>query len=115
MNLPLFCINLALAMFLLGVTTGSVNNAILWSVELKDRSFARALLNFGSYVLGRVPAPIIAGYLKETWGWRWTFFFLGSQNIVALIAMLSAYFHAKSAVKKEEIKRRIQQNEISET
>jgi len=86
-------------MLLVCMTVGPINNAILWSVELKDRSFAKSISNVSTYLFARVPAPIVIGFFKETWGWSWAFFYMGCHVILAFFITTIAYFHAKRSVK----------------
>lgn len=103
-QLYIFCTFFAFVMLAICIAIGPINNTILWSVELKDRSFAKALSIVSSYIFGRIPAPTIFGFLKETWGWSWAFFCMGCNVSVILITIGIAHYHAKSAVNMEMLK-----------
>jgi len=91
----LFCFN----MLLVCIAIGPINNAILWSVELKDRPFAKSIANVSTYLFARVPAPLVIGFVKETWGWFWTFFYMGCHVTLAFFIITIAHFQAKRTVK----------------
>jgi len=103
-DLGVFCVCLSVVMLGICATIGPINNTILWSVDLKDRSFAKAISNVSLYIFGRVPAPIFVGFLKETWGWSWAYFYLGCHVGVALVFIVLAYIHAKKVVMSEELR-----------
>jgi len=96
----LFCFN----MLLVCMTIGPINNAILWSVELKDRPFAKSISNVSTYLFARVPAPLVVGFVKETWGWSWTFFYMGCHVMLAFFIITIAHCQAKRTVKLDQAK-----------
>jgi hypothetical protein len=59
---------LALAMFLLFLSTGPVNTLILESVPLNLRASAMALSIFLIHLFGDMWSPEIVGRLTEAWG-----------------------------------------------
>jgi len=102
-QLTIFCCFFSFIMLGVSLSIGPIANTILWSVELKDRSFAKALSNVFANIFGRVPAPVIVGYLKEIFGWRWTFFYSGSHVFVALVFIAVAHYHAKKTALRLKI------------
>jgi len=56
------------------MSLGPVNNAILWSVDLKDRTFAMALSVFSIHAFGDAAAPVILGALQDSFGWSLALF-----------------------------------------
>lgn len=52
--------------FGLFISNSSIAVGIMYSVSIENRAFAIAFSNILCHILGDVPSPLIAGYLKDT-------------------------------------------------
>jgi len=77
------------------MSLGPVNNAILWTVDLKDRTFAMALTVFSIHTFGDAAAPVILGALQDSIGWSWTLFIGMCPCALCSILLFLALFSAK--------------------
>jgi len=80
------------------MSLGPVNNAILWSVDLKDRTFAMSLSVFSIHALGDAAAPVILGALEDRIGWSWALFIGMCPCILCTIFLFLARIAAKRAI-----------------
>jgi len=84
------------------MSLGPVNNAILWSVDLKDRTFAMALTVFAIHGLGDAAAPVVLGALEDKIGWNWAMFIGMCPCVLCSFLLFLASFSAKRFIKESK-------------
>merc|ERR1719317_983357 len=97
-ELTLVIILVSWCLLFIFMSLGPVNNAILWSVNLKDRTFAMALTVFSIHALGDAAAPVILGALEDRIGWSWALFIGMCPCILCTIFLFLARIAAKRAI-----------------
>jgi MFS family permease len=97
-QLALFCFILTVTMLLMWMGSGPLNTSILWSVELRERTFSRSLSNIILCLFAYAPAPVVLGALKESVGWKWTMFCTFALPILLVSILVVAYFVHRKAM-----------------
>lgn len=83
----------------LGAPTIPLNQAIVMDIYPKSRHRFVLGLNGMGVVIGPVIGPTLAGYLADTYSWRWSFYILVPVCIVAFAGMLLTLPNDKPAGK----------------
>jgi len=89
------------------MSLGPVNNAILWAVDLKDRTFAMAITVFSIHALGDAAAPVVLGALQDSIGWSWTMFIGMCPCALCSILLFWARFSAKRYINEGDRNKRL--------
>lgn len=83
----------------LGAPTIPLNQAIVMDIYPKNKHRFVLGLNGIGIVIGPVIGPTFAGYLAESFGWRWAFYILVPICIIAFLGMLATMPNDKPAGK----------------
>jgi len=102
-QLPLFCVFVVVGLIPVWMSTGPMSSSLLWCLELRERTFGKALTMVCYYLIGLALAPVTLGALKEAWGWTWMMFFLFSLTLVVTLLSFLAYRFALNAVKRKKL------------
>jgi MFS family permease len=79
---------------------GPSNYSLIASYHKETRSFAMSV-HQTSYYIGIIVSGYLAGYVGETWGWRYAFFIFGAIGVIHAVIMMFRLFDKKEITGNE--------------